>query len=177
MADYSGSRKLNRFGANMTTQLAIGYLAAGRRNPAGGASIPVTDREFIRPAIPRAVISWSDADLQEMPVGAGDPAAAIDGPPSFLALPGPRSKRVARLSMDAVMFGVLVVMLLGLAGAVAKVGEQPNTAWAPRDPAALAAIGAGKIGVVEVRITRLDSTMQPVDEAKVASSAKPASAN
>ena len=112
-----------------------------------------------------------------MPVGAGDPAVAVEGPPSFRVLDGKRVKRVARTSVDAVMFSVLVAMLLGLAGAVAKVGEQPNTAWAPRDPAALAAIGAGKIGVVDVRITRLDSEVPPVDAAKLASTAKPASAN
>lgn len=165
----------------MTTQLAIGYLAGGNRNPRRTTSVPVADPDSIsgRPAIPQAVIEWSDADGQDirMPVGAGDPAAAVDGPPSFFALPGKRTKRVARLSLDAVMFSVLVAMLLGLAGAVAKVGEQPNTAWAPRDPAALAAIGAGKIGVVEVRITRLEPESQPVDAAKLASTEKSASSN
>ena len=162
----------------MTTQLAIGYLAGGIRNPQRTPSVPMIDPDSIsgRPAIPQAVIEWSDADGQDirMPLGAGDPAVAVDGPPSFLALPGPRSKRVARLSVDAVMFSVLVAMLLGLAGAVAKVGEQPNTAWAPRDPAALAAIGAGKIGVVDVRITRLHPVLPPVDAVKLASTVKPA---
>lgn len=171
----------------MTTQLAIGHLAAGRRNPPGRAaraparSAPVTDSMSDRPAIPRAVIDWSDADLgdETLPVGAGDPAAAVDGPPSFLVLPA--AKRVARVSADAVMFSVLVAMLLGLAGAVAKVGEQPNTAWAPRDAVALAAVG-GKVPSVDVKITRVDAVAAPAvaapgAAATLASTARPTSTN
>ena len=167
----------------MTTQLAIGYLAAGRRNPPGRAtpaparSAPVTDSMSDRPAIPRAVIDWSDADLRDetLPVGAGDPAAAVDGPPSFLVLPA--AKRVARLSADAVMFSVLVAMLLGLAGAVAKVGEQPNVAWAPRDATALAAVGAARVPVVDVKISRVDAVAEPAVAATLARAAKPTSTN
>ena len=165
----------------MTTQLAIGYLAGGYRNFEGTSSAPVTDALSMsdRPAIPQAVISWSDADGHDirMPVGAGDPATAVAGPPAFLAVRSKRTKRVARWSVDAAMFGVLLAMVLGLAGAVAKVGEHPNTAWAPRDPAALAAIGAGKIGIVDVRVTRLEPASQPVDSAKLASTGKSAAPN
>jgi hypothetical protein len=87
-----------------------------------------------------------------------------DGPPSFRVLADKRAKLVARVSVDAVMFGALAVMVLGLAGAVAKVGADPNTAWAPRDPAALAAlaaVGAVKVPVVDVRVTRVDSVAAP----------------
>jgi hypothetical protein len=173
----------------MTTQLAIGYLAAGRRNPPGhGAptSAHVTEHDSIsgRPAIPQAVITWTDTEAQHLslPVGAGDPAAAIDGPPSFRKVSDQRVKRVVRFSVDAVMFSVLVAMLFGLAGAVAKVGEHPNTAWAPRNPAALAAVGAGKVGHVEVSIERFVPAASPVatrpaPEARLASTAKPAATN
>jgi hypothetical protein len=176
----------------MTTQLAIGYLAAGRRNPPGHGASPtsahVTEHDSIsgRPAIPQAVITWTDTEAQgsSLPVGARDPAAAIDGPASFrkVKVSDQRVKRVARFSADAVMFSVLVAMLFGLAGAVAKVGEQPNTAWAPRNPAALAAVGAGKVGHVEVSIERFvpaaaPVATQPSTETKHASSAKPAATN
>ena len=176
----------------MTTQLAIGYLAAGRRNPQGAAvpsrSAHVTEHDSIsdRPAIPQAVITWSDDEVRDvaLPVGAGDPAAAVEGPPSFHGLGEKRVKRVARASVDAVMFSVLVAMLLGLAGAVAKVGEQPNTAWAARNPAALAAVGAARVPVVDVHVTRVDSAAAPaVAEgivprlAKLASAAKAAATN
>lgn len=40
--------------------------------------------------------------------------------------------------------------------AVAKVGTQPNSAWAPRDAAALAAVGRGRVAVVDVDITRAE---------------------
>ena len=167
----------------MTTQLAIGYLAAPRRNPPGSAgraparSAPLTDSISDRPAIPRAVIDWSDADLwdEPLPVGAGDPAAAVDGPPSFLVLPA--AKRVARVSADAVLFSVLVAMLLGLAGAVAKVGEQPNVAWAPRDAAALAAVGTAKVPAVDVKITRVEALAEPAAAATLARAARPTATN
>ena len=149
----------------MTTQLAIGYLAAGHRNPYRPTFVQATEHGSIsgRPAIPQAVISWSDEDLRDvsLPVGAGDPAVAVEVPSSFRVLDERRVKRVLRASMDAVMFSVLVAMLLGLAGAVAKFGDQPNTAWAPRNPAALAAIGAGTVPTVDVRVTRSDPTGAP----------------
>ena len=87
----------------MTTQLAIGYLATGRRNSqrpgVSPTSVHVSEHDSIsdRPAIPQAVIAWSDEDLQEvsLPVGAGDPAAAIDGPPPFRVLAG-QARKAAR---------------------------------------------------------------------------------
>ena len=171
----------------MTTQLAIGYLSTGRRNPqrpgVALTAVHVSEHDSIddRPAIPQAVIAWSNQDLQEvsMPVGAGDPAAAIDGPPSVRMLPDKRAKLLARMSVDAVMFGALAVMLLGLAGAVAKVGQDPNTAWAPRDPAALAAVGAVRVPVVEVRVSRVDAVAEPVGRvaADLASTTKRSVAN
>jgi hypothetical protein len=174
----------------MAMQLAIGYRAAGRRNPQGAgtarAYAHVTEHDSIsaRPAIPHAVITWSDEEARgaSLPVGAGDPAVAVDGPPPFRRFRRPPARRFA--SLDAVMFGVLVVMLLGLAGAVAKVGEQPNTAWAARNPVALAAVGATKVPVVEVSTTRVEAEPAPaVAEgivprlAKLASAAKAAGAN
>jgi hypothetical protein len=168
----------------MTTQLAIGYLAAGRRNPlrpgVSSPSVHVCEHDSIsgRPAIPQAVIDWSDADLldRSMPVGAGDPAAAIGGPPSFRVLADKRAKFLARVSVDAVMIGALAVMLIGLAGAVVKVGVEPNTAWAPRDPAAL---GAGRVPAVEVRGTRVDAVAEPVGPVagELASTTKRSAAN
>ena len=155
----------------MTTQLAIGYLATGHHNPQQPGVPPtsahVSEHDSLsdRPAIPQAVIAWSDEDQQDvsLPVGAGDPAAAIDGPPSFRVLGETRAKLLARVSVDAVMIGALAVMLIGLAGAVVKVGQQPNTAWAPRDPAALAALGAVRVPVVEVRVTRVDAVAESMD--------------
>ncbi len=159
----------------MTTQLSIGTLAAGFRNPQRGTCVQVTEHASIsgRPAIPGTVISWPDAEGDDlsMPVGAGDPATAVDGPASFLAMREKRPNRVTRLTVDAAMLSVLAVMLLGLAGAVAKAGEQPNAAWAPRDPAALAAIGAGKVGVVDLQVVRIEAVATPAGTGKLASTA------
>lgn len=113
----------------------------------------------IRPPIPDTVITWSNADLvTHLPIGAGDPATAAEGPAGFRVLDArPLATRIERASVDTVLFGVLVVMLLGLGGAIAKSRTDPNTAWAPRDPAAVAAIGKRKIAAVELRVTRLDA--------------------
>ena len=57
------------------------------------------------------------------------------------------------------MFGALAVMVLGLAGAVAKVGTRAeHGVGSPRSrrAAALAAVGAVKVPVVDVRVTRVD---------------------
>ena len=175
----------------MTMQLAIGYLSGEHRKPRGAAgavlarSGGVTEGDSVsdRPAIPQAVITWSDAELRDdgLPAGAGDPAVGIDGPAAFIPLAGRRPKRFRRGSIDAVMFGALVVMLLGLGGALGKAGTQPNVAWAPRDMAALAAMGRQKAAVVDVDITRLEPAASPaaspVAAATLASTAKPASPN
>ena len=170
----------------MATQLAIGYLTTGARNPrarpvAQPRSAHVTEHDSIsaRPAIPQAVISWTSSDLQEAwPVGAGEPAVAIDGPPPFQPVGEKRPGVVARISVDAVMFGALAVMLVGLAGAVAKAGEQPNVAWAPRDAATLAAVGTAKVPVVDVRIVRAGGVAQAdVPDEKLANAATPRPAN
>src|SRR5688572_33405777 len=114
----------------MTIQLAIGYLAAGRGKAfgpvaasagSGAAAIAQVDAIAVRPAIPRAVIDWPvegppDVFLPDvrLPVGAGDPAADIDGPLPFRGLGARRSLRRHRLSLDASLFGVVAAMLIGL---------------------------------------------------------------
>ena len=139
----------------MTTQLAIGYLAAGRGKTFGpvaaagcsGAGVFIhTDAIAGRPAIPRAVIDWGivaspDVSLPEvrLPVGAGDPATGVAGPASFRGIG--RSPRRSRLSLEASLFGVVAVLLIGLAAAVTNVGAEPDVAVKVRTP------------VVEVRMT------------------------
>ena len=132
----------------MTNQLAIEHLAGARRNPPFGqprASLAApTDPLWNRPAIPRAVITWSDAEAA-FPAGAGDPASAIAGAPGFAVLRD-RVHRVARgrsLTLDAVLFSVLVATLAGLASAVLLHSGAQGDAWVSYDTvAASAAVGA-----------------------------------
>jgi len=144
----------------MTTQLAIGYLAAGRGKAfgpvaasTGSAAAAHVDAIAVRPAIPRAVIDWPvevqpDVPLPDvrLPVGAGDPAAEIDGPLSFRVLGARRSLRRHRLSLDASLFSVVAAMLIGLAAAVANVGAEPDATRTARM----------RTPVVDVRMTRFE---------------------
>jgi len=120
----------------MTMQLAIGYLAASRHSPvirrdAAFATPAGRDPMSSRPAIPQAVITWSDAEAAAPPVGAGDPASAIAGPACFAILRD-RSHRLARgrpLTLDAVLFSVLVATFAGLASAVLVHSGARSNAW------------------------------------------------
>ena len=120
----------------MAMQLAIGYLAGSRRSRAARpdeAFATPTGRDPLssRPAIPQAVITWSDAEAAAPPVGAGDPASAIAGPARFTTLRD-RSHRLARgrpLTLDAVLFSVLVATFAGLASAVLLDSGARSNAW------------------------------------------------
>ena len=149
----------------MTTQLAIGYLAEARGKAFGpvaaagssGAGVPIrTDAIAGRPAIPRAVIDWPivaspDVSLPDvrLPVGPGDPATGVEGPPSFRRIEARRTPRRSRLSLEASLFGVVGVLLIGLAAAVTNVGAEPDVAVKVRTP------------VVEVRMTRYEMAGAP----------------
>jgi len=175
----------------MATQLAIGYLAARRRNSqrpgVSPTSAHVTEHDSIstRPAIPQAVIAWTDADLQDvsLPVGAGDPAAAVDGPPSFQTLkPWREPSGWMRRAVDGALMGGLGVMLIALAVAVAYQLDRPTTTWISRDanPSPLALIG--RIPVVEMRVLGFDPLATPavaqhVPAVTLASKAKGSAAN
>jgi len=145
----------------MTTQLAIGYLAGPRRHPPGAglqAGLPApteSDSVSTRPAIPQAVITWSDAEAA-LPVGAGDPAAAIAGPPAFTAVRdgAPRLWRRRPLSLDALLFSVLVATLAGLAAAVVLHSPASTNAWVSYDtlaamPAVRANVEVGERRAIE----------------------------
>lgn len=144
----------------MTTQLAIGYRAAPSRNAATGRPLEpeVVDS---RPAIPHAVITWTDEEVA-LPLGAGDPATSIAGPAPFRVLPVPRKQagRLSRLGVDAVMFGALVAMLVGLAAAVATSAGDPQLAWTPKSSAALLAWVPPRT-VVEVKELRSEPSEAP----------------
>jgi hypothetical protein len=132
----------------MTTQLAIEHLSGPRRNPPGtqlpASLAELTDPLWDRPAIPHTVITWSDVEAT-LPVGAGDPAAAIAGAPVFRVLPD-RAHRLARgrpPTLDAVLFSVIVAALAGLAGAVVLHSGAQSNAWVSYETvAATAAMGA-----------------------------------
>ena len=150
----------------MTTQLAIGYLAGTRRNPHAAVAVPpvaaAVERDPLasRPAIPQAVITWSDEDA--LPLGAGDPAVAIDGPPSFAALGdrAGRPTRLARLSIDAALFGVVVLALVGLAGAVGFAADDAPGERTLRSTIALEAVRQrATVEVGELRIERPAATV------------------
>ncbi len=143
----------------MTTQLAIGYLAAPQHNAAGvrpqtGVAAPAGgDSVADRPAIPQAVITWSDAEAAP-PVGAGDPASAIAGPPAFTVLRD-RVHRLARrrpLTLDAVLFSVLVATLAGLASAVLLQSGARSNAWVSYDTVAATGAPGASVELSGVRI-------------------------
>ena len=143
----------------MTTQLAIGYLAGARRDspgarlPAGFAAHTGCDSLAARPAIPQAVITWSDAETAPA-VGAGDPASAIAGPPAFTFLRD-RSHRLARgrpLSLDAVLFSVLVATLAGLASAVLLHSGAQSNAWVSYETIAATGAPAASVRLSGVRV-------------------------
>lgn len=109
----------------MAMPLAIEPPIATVRNPRATGAKPRRaaggDRMSGRPPIPRGVVTWPDDAL---PAGAGDPAVAIDGPPSFIVLheaarPEPRRQRVETALFGAMLAAVLGVTALGFAG-VAK---------------------------------------------------------
>lgn len=164
-------------GEQMTTQLAIGYLAAGRGKgfgpvdaSGGSGSTRVTGRDAMsgRPAIPQAVIDWPDdasADVRlpdvRLPVGAGDPAVGVEGPLSFRGLGARERGRISRLSVDATMVGVVAVLLIGLSAAVAKAGGDAD----------VTAVNRARTPVVEVRVMRIE----PATALQAASPARPVS--
>ena len=143
----------------MTTQLAVGYLAGPLRNPRR-ARPPVEfaaptegDSVFDRPAIPQAVITWSDAEAAP-PLGAGDPASAIAGSPAFTVLRD-RVHRLARrrpLSLDAVLFSVLVATVAGLASAVLLHSGARSNAWVSYDTVAATGAPGASVELSGVRI-------------------------
>jgi hypothetical protein len=140
----------------MAIPLAIGYLAASRRNPqATPAARGGTPRDVMadRPPIPRGVIRWSD---YELPVGAGDPAAGIDGSPPFHARrDGLRGSRPAP-AVEGVLFAVVLAAFLGAVSfAIVDVVRSPALAsLAGADDLAI----LGRVPVVETRIL----SVQPV---------------
>jgi len=143
----------------MTTQLAIGYLAAPRRVPPG-AAMPASfatptggDPLSSRPAIPHAVITWSD-DEAAFPVGAGDPAAAIAGPPPFKVLRDRvhRLARAPRLTQDAFLFSLLVATFAGLASAVLLHSATRENPWVSYDTVAAMPSKRGSVEISGVRI-------------------------
>ena len=162
----------------MTTQLAIGYLAAGTRKPlcAGvpAQSAHVTEHDSItsRPAIPQAVISWSSVELQPapmpLPVGAGDPAADIAGPLSFHAIGSSRAHGWVRNGLDGVLLGVLGVVLMALAVAVAYQLERPDATWMSRDDNPPRMALKGRVPVVEIRGLASDPVIVSESVAKTA---------
>ena len=157
----------------MTTQLAIGYLVPARRPrgaaaPASAAHVTEHDAIDARPAIPQAVVAWTDADLLDprLPAGAGDPATAISGPPSFspirLAPPGDRATR----TQDGTLFAALGVLLMALAGAVALELGTPGTTWVARDTGNATLALAGRVPVVEMRVVSVQRVEPPTVVAK-----------
>ena len=154
----------------MTNQLAISYLAAGHRprgaaTPARAAHVTEHDAIDARPAIPQAVVAWTDAEALELrlPAGAGDPATAISGPPSFSALrlrpPRPAWKR---RTLDSALLGALGALLIGLAGVVAWQLDQPAHTWTARDTDASTKIAlAGRVPVVELRVIGYEPVATP----------------
>jgi hypothetical protein len=115
----------------MATPLAIALPTARVRNPQATAaarrSRPTGDSAMSgRPPIPRGVVSWPD----HLPVGAGDPASAIDGPPPFMPVRGPLARSAPRQRLEAALFGgvltsMLVLSAIGFAGVVGAAVEHP----------------------------------------------------
>jgi hypothetical protein len=88
-----------------------------------------------------------------LPVGAGDPASAIDGPPPFLPVRDPPARRAPRQRLEGALFGgVLASMLalsaIGFAGVVGTVVAEPA--------AARAAAVAQPRAVVETRLVSVE---------------------
>ena len=112
-----------------------------------------------RPAIPQAVIEWSDDDA--LPVGAGDPAVAIDGPRPFAVIldGATRRSRPSPVGLDAALFSVLVATLAGLVGAVWVASGQPNSEWTSLNAAVLDAAGGGTKATVEVSGLRIEAPL------------------
>jgi hypothetical protein len=152
----------------MAMPLAIGYLVRTPRNPHAALAIAAGDAMSDRPPIPRGVISWTDDAL---PVGAGDPAAAIDGPPSFRPSCHSVPRREAPARLEGALFVAILAAFLGatsLAVADLARGVVGTTLAADAEPALL-----GRLPVVETRILSL----QPViDTAATRSPAASASA-
>ena len=168
----------------MATQLAIGYLATRPLLPGNGAparSAHVTEHDSIssRPPIPQAVVSWPDSavagDGPPLPVGAGDPATGIDGPPSFRRIV---QERAIRRDLDGMLIGAVGVLLMALAVAVTWQLDRPATTWVARDAAPAPFALMGRVPVVEMRILGFEPVASPAsaEEGMVALSAtaKPA---
>ena len=168
----------------MATQLAIGYLASRPLLPGNGAplrSAHVTEHDSIssRPPIPQAVVSWPDPVVADdglpLPVGAGDPATGIDGPPSFRRI---GHEGAPRRDLDGVLLGAVGVLLMVLAVAVAWQLDRPATTWVARDEAPAPFGLMGRVPVVELRILCFEPVARPAsaEEGVIAlsSTAKPA---
>ena len=148
----------------MTTQLAIGYLATPRRRaPAARtredfAAPAGRDPLSNRPAIPQAVITWSDAEAA-LPVGAGDPASSIAGAPRFTVLRDRSRRRASSArprSLDAFLFSVLVATLAGLAAAVVVQSGARDNAWVSYDTLAASPSLRPSVEVGELRVIAME---------------------
>ena len=149
----------------MATPLAIEPLAAQRRNPrASPAVAPVRTQDDMadRPPIPRGVVDWSDCEL---PVGAGDPAVAIDGPPSFHAWreAAPRPEQAGRLE-SALFASVLAAFLAAVSLAAVDVARGAAASAALHGQPAL----IGRVPIVETRILSLQPVIDTASRAPAA---------
>ena len=149
----------------MATPLAIAPVSDSRRNPQG--RVAACDDLADRPPIPRGVISWSD---EALPVGAGDPAAAIDGPPSFEPWTGMASRRAAVPKVEGVLFAaVLVAFLAAVSLAVADVAQGVASVVLNADTNAAV---AGRVPVIETRVLSMQPVVDTASRAPAANVAK-----
>jgi hypothetical protein len=137
--------------AVMATSLAIGPSIVNVRNPrATGAEVPraaVQHAMSDRPPIPRGVITWPDDAL---PVGAGDPAMAIDGPPPFRTLRDAPLRSPLRERVESVLFGMMLAAVL--AGSTLGLVEVAKTIADAQFDSPVRTATAGKVPVVETRL-------------------------
>jgi hypothetical protein len=149
----------------MATSLAIAFLSGTRRNPQGRPA--ACDDLGDRPPIPRGVISWSD---EALPVGAGDAAVAVDGPPSFEAWSGSAPRRARVPGTEGVLFAaVLAAFLAAVSLAVADVAQGVAASVLSGDTNAAL---AGRVPVVETRVLSMQPVIDTASRAPIASVAK-----
>jgi hypothetical protein len=153
----------------MAMPLAIEHPAVSRRTPQATAAARIGAARDVmadRPPIPRGVISWSDPEL---PVGAGDPAAGIDGPPPFHVLRDEFRRSPAAPRLEGVLFAIVLAAFLG-AVSLAVVDVARSDALASlagaHDPAIL-----GRVPVVETRILSLQPVFDTALRAPAANAA------